>query len=263
MGIVSCSPSYYYTQISSPNDYLSRKPSGDFVFENDSLWIAYMFGGENAPISISIGNKLDVPLFVDWNQSFLLIGEKRYPYVETKKTSNLQKTEIAENFKEPSVTEYPSTSAGKNINKILPQGIEVIPSGYSFNATLAWINPDVEAYQQNKRYQKHKIANKKGEMMRAKKLNFDEVDSPLRFSSIISYNFEDTTPMENFFSDFYVKNVIKTSLSPKDLNSLLIDKGDIFYTYIPPNYAAGEIIGATVLTMGFVVLDATLSKNSY
>ena len=258
--LVSCSPSYYYTQLSSPNSNLSRKPGGDFVFENDSLWIAYMFGGENAPIYISIGNKLDKPLFIDWNKSTLLIGDQRYPYIQTKQSFDLQKIDKQGAERE---TMYPSTTAGAKLNQLLPEGIESIPAGYNFSGVLAWINPDVVAYQANKKYQKHKIATINGEANGAKKLNFEENDSPLRFSSIISYHFgEPDAPNENLFSDFYVKNVIKTILSPTEITTSLAKRNDIFYTYIPPNPATAQIIGATAITMGFIVLDATLSNNN-
>lgn len=146
--LVSCNPSYYYTQLSSPNSNLSRKPGGDFVYENDSLWIAYMFGGENAPIYISIGNKLDKPLFIDWNKSTLLIGDQRYPYINTKQSFDLQKIGLEQESGRE--TMYPSTTAGAKLNQLLPEGIESIPPGYNFSGVLAWINPDVVAYQANK-----------------------------------------------------------------------------------------------------------------
>ena len=263
LSVVSCTPSYYYTQVASPNNNLSRKPGGDFVFENDSLWIAYMFGGENAPIYVSIGNKLEEPLFIDWNQSSLLIGDQRYPYIQTKQTFDLQKIQQTDSVIKSRETMYPSTTAGAKLNQLLPQGIESIPAGYNFSGVLAWINPDVVAYQERKKYVKHKIVNKNGQVHSVKKLNFEENDSPLRFSSIISYHFgNSTTKNADLFSDFYVKNVIKSSTSPQQMNQELVKRNDVFYTYIPPNPATAQIIGATAVTMGFIILDATLSRNN-
>lgn len=256
----SCSSKYYYTQLASPNKEMSRKANGDFVYENDSLWIAYMFGGENAPVILSIGNKLDKPLYIDWNKSYLLVGDQRYRYIETKQAFSLQNLDSLET---ENMVEYPSVLAGSKLNTILPDGIEYIPANYVGSGVLAWINPDVIGYQQNKKYEKHKIANKKGIWKNAKRLNFEESDSPLKFSSVISYYYGNPISRQSFYSDFYVKNVIQTSISPADINPGLTGRGDIFFTHIQPDYSAAQVIGATAITMGLIVVDAVVSSPNY
>ncbi len=53
---------------------------GDFVQENDTVRISYRFWGENAPVTITIYNKLDEPLYVDWGRSALIIDDVATTY---------------------------------------------------------------------------------------------------------------------------------------------------------------------------------------
>lgn len=46
-----------------------------FVWENDSVRICYSFAGANCPLNIMIYNKLQQPLFVDWQKSAIIYGD--------------------------------------------------------------------------------------------------------------------------------------------------------------------------------------------
>ncbi|MCD8263001.1 MAG: hypothetical protein LUD02_01640 [Tannerellaceae bacterium] len=61
----SCS-SYYYATLDSTDRTGAKNMHGDFVIENDTLTILYSFHGENAPVYVTVYNKLEEPLFVDW-----------------------------------------------------------------------------------------------------------------------------------------------------------------------------------------------------
>ena len=57
-----------------------KNERGDFVQENDTVRISYRFWGENAPVTITIYNKLDEPLYVDWGRSALIIDDVATTY---------------------------------------------------------------------------------------------------------------------------------------------------------------------------------------
>ena len=65
LGLSACS-SYYYSMLNSNDPVGEKNERGDFVQENDTVRISYRFWGENAPVTITIYNKLDEPLYVDW-----------------------------------------------------------------------------------------------------------------------------------------------------------------------------------------------------
>ena len=79
----SCS-SYYYSVLESNDTIGEKNEDKDFVIENDSVFISYCFYGENAPISITVYNKTDEPLFVDWQRSALIIDDVATSYYQEK-----------------------------------------------------------------------------------------------------------------------------------------------------------------------------------
>ncbi len=78
----SCSSTFYYSSLNTANEYVEKVDNGDFLIETDSLWIAYCFKGPGAPMQITVFNKLDEPLYVDWERSALIIDDKAFSYAE-------------------------------------------------------------------------------------------------------------------------------------------------------------------------------------
>ena len=75
----SCS--YQMNTLRSSNTQLDDK-TGVFQLENDSVKILYSFAGHNAPIHIDIYNKLNEPMYVDWERSAYIIDEKSSSYAD-------------------------------------------------------------------------------------------------------------------------------------------------------------------------------------
>jgi hypothetical protein len=42
--------------------------------ENDTVMIKFSFAGENFPITLTVYNKLDLPLYIDWSRSVVIIN---------------------------------------------------------------------------------------------------------------------------------------------------------------------------------------------
>ncbi|HEX8607086.1 MAG TPA: hypothetical protein VF679_00445, partial [Pedobacter sp.] len=56
LSITSCSK-YYISTLSSTNA-LKDERTGQFNIENDSVQVTYSFAGQNAPVKITVKNKL-------------------------------------------------------------------------------------------------------------------------------------------------------------------------------------------------------------
>jgi len=54
--------------------------SNTFVFDNDTMTIVYNFYGEGPGIGVSIYNKLNLPLYVDWSRSSVIVGTNIFSY---------------------------------------------------------------------------------------------------------------------------------------------------------------------------------------
>ena len=66
----SCS-AYQYVSVESN---LPRDEKQNFVFENDTVALAYTFAGQGFPIKISIFNKLPQPVYVDLARSIIVMN---------------------------------------------------------------------------------------------------------------------------------------------------------------------------------------------
>jgi len=75
--LFSCSEYQYFT-ISS--DQLSRNENNDLVVENDTLKVVYSFNGYHGPVQITIFNKTNDPLEINWRKSALIMKGKAFGY---------------------------------------------------------------------------------------------------------------------------------------------------------------------------------------
>ncbi len=73
--ILSGCSTYQYLSVDS---YLDKNREKEFVFENDSVRINYDFSGQNFSVKYNIFNKLDKPLYIDWNNSSVQINDDDY-----------------------------------------------------------------------------------------------------------------------------------------------------------------------------------------
>jgi hypothetical protein len=62
---------YQYVFIDS---HLSQNEKKEFLVENDTVTIKYSFAGVNFPITLSIYNKLQKPLYIDWGRSVVVLN---------------------------------------------------------------------------------------------------------------------------------------------------------------------------------------------
>ena len=74
--LTSCHPVYQFYSISS--DELPIEHS--YYFENDSLRIEYAFNGQNIPIHLTIQNKLQEPIMINWAESAAVVNGSIRPY---------------------------------------------------------------------------------------------------------------------------------------------------------------------------------------
>src|ERR1043165_8012455 len=77
---VICASCSKYQYITIDSTAVKKNDEQEFIVDNDSIRISYNFGGENAPINLIVENKLDVPVYVDWQESALIVDDKAITY---------------------------------------------------------------------------------------------------------------------------------------------------------------------------------------
>lgn len=76
----SCSTTYFYSTISSSDPYTTKNRKGEFIQEGDSIDVIFRFGGENAPVTLSVINKSSRPYYINWRQSGITLDKTNTTY---------------------------------------------------------------------------------------------------------------------------------------------------------------------------------------
>jgi len=60
-------------QYISMNSNLKQNDNREYISENDTVQTKYIFAGRDCPMRVKIYNKLQIPLYIDWSRSALII----------------------------------------------------------------------------------------------------------------------------------------------------------------------------------------------
>jgi hypothetical protein len=242
----ACSSTFYYSTLNTTNDYVEKVDNGDFLLETDSLWIAYCFKGAYAPVQITIFNKANKPLYVDWRRSALIIGNTPINYAgeeinfsgDWESYYNSNRTDSQGSFDGPIA---------------LPGGISFVPPQTMISEIPLRLNPRFDNINK-KEYLNSYLSNTRGKEVKAKRIDFDPSNSPLSFKSYLTVYYQPDKPMA-YEQDFYMATLFKTSkVAPHSLSGQMADQGDFFYVEkLSKNYIFLSAVGTGVVT-GFVVL---------
>ncbi|MDD2436855.1 MAG: hypothetical protein PHF73_12920 [Massilibacteroides sp.] len=234
---------YYYSVLDTENENVIKNVDHDFVEENDSLLIAYCFYGENAPVKITVYNKSDVPLYVDWNSSALIIDDV--------------------------ATNYDAGSGAGNEISFTPKEQETIPSAAQFvpphskieHLSLRLGNFSFEEIPK-KQFMKSKLVTLNGDERNVYVKQFNEYVSPVRFRSYLTlYRKEKESGKTVPFTKehrFYVAEVIRAGgLSPENFLEGERQQGDFFYVTREKgtSFAVAGVIALSVV--GSVIAEET------
>lgn len=245
LALSSCS-TYYYSVLETPNLDTECIENGDFLFENDSLWVAYNFEGYNTPVKITVYNKLDKPLQVDWAKSALIINNEAMPYASVDKPFH------GGSVSETIQTHYDRSVTYKEFGGVIEASRN---KSYIFPHTMErnkFMNIYLDYKDLNKSdYESINIMDKNKRTVKAQKINFSPNNSPLQFQSYLTLYYDEAKPI-TIRSDFYVAGVIKTStMSPSNLPHNMVDKGNIsFYEHSDNTWQyvlGGAAVGAVVI----------------
>jgi len=73
MALSGCTEYQYITL----NSNLNKNENKEFNVENDTVSIKYKFSGQNFQLSQTIFNKLQVPLYIDWQRTSIIVNGKQ------------------------------------------------------------------------------------------------------------------------------------------------------------------------------------------
>ncbi|TFD97457.1 hypothetical protein E2605_07250 [Dysgonomonas capnocytophagoides] len=249
----SCASTYFYSYLNTETPTTTKVENGDFVFENDSLWIAHSFNGENAPIQITVYNKLNVPMYVDWGRSALIIQDQAISYI-----GNVMQFQGSSNTYTNGYDRAISDISGK---MSLPSNVTFIPPKTKVSNSNLNLNFGIESMNRQP-YRSTYMGNKLSERKTVKRADFSPQEAPFKFTSYVTiYTIPDKP--QSYEQDFYISSLIKTNaISPKNLPGDMSARGDIFYIEKPANNTGWEVLLGASIIAGAAVLNAKTNYGS-
>lgn len=237
----SCS-TYYYSTLSSADRMGDRTREGDFIQQNDTASVVYNFSGEDAPVTITIYNKLNEPLYIDWGRSAVIIDGKATSYAG----EALYYDEDDTRFTSTQVEMIPPYS--------MIQRQPLTLANFSFNKIP------------NKEYRKRSYMDGNGERVQLRIKEYTLDDSPLYFRSYITLftgGKEGTLPQSLVFErGFYISQLVKAGdLPPKKYTPMIQNSGDTFYVRYVTGRTFGYAVASVAVIVGVVALEVAVGPT--
>lgn len=204
-------------QIITLESSLPTANSNGFLFENDTIAIQYTFNGLNAPLDLNIYNKSNIPIYLNWNQSSVIINGQSFPLNPSQSKVNVEYSEVSAEFPYSTYTEGSGDGTIWHSDRsgfIPPQSNTTVQS---MNLWTTFISPD-------NANSESVITQPNG--TKIKEYNFDQECSPLDFRCYISYSDNPKEIWKSLDHHFWVESYYKCvgcSL-PKDGNTFYLSK---------------------------------------
>jgi hypothetical protein len=249
--LASCSK--YQVGVLSSSNIKKDQETGKFIAENDSVKITYSFWGRNAPINLNVYNKLNVPMYVDWQRSSFIVDDRAVSYADNRVVIN----------SDISTTTVGGRSASYSSGTIdavasLPRNVVFVPPHAQVSKQLLEVSGQFFDLPDSV-FTKKEITTSAAEGNTTVKIGeFTKANSPLSFRSYLTlYTLENNVPQFTAYEhDFFVSKIIKLSGEPAYYD-MYQSRGDYYYTQ---KSTTGGKIGTGIGLAGLVIGAAALSN---
>lgn len=252
--LASCSNTYYYSTLSTNDEGIVRGKFGEFIFETDTVQIAYSFDGKDGPILVSVQNKLDKPMYIDWFESVIVINDVATSYRDGK----------------PLATDEPNVYKAKYEEE--RKSVKTTSSGFEYNPNYVSFVPPMRKTQHcslqlanlnfkninKKDYVSSTMTDADKREVKVKSVDFTEENSPLFFESDLVLFLEDGTSY-TITQSFFISKLAQTKkLPPTELSGNLLLRKDLVVTINEANNKGWEVAAMSGVLLGVTVLDAVV-----
>ena len=237
--------------------------SGAFFVENDSVKISYSFTGENSPLKVEVFNKLNEPIYVNWEQSAVILDNKAYSFVEDKLA--IEGTSSATSIKYNRQTDtytYGDFSGTINLSKnagFLPPKSQVSRTIYALN------NINTFKLDQSGFVKKVMNFNEGSGVIHVKHADYTATESPIQFRCLVTlYTINGGAPKPfSLEQSFWVSNIVKSSANPSKITDFQFLPGHVIVNSKSTGFAKAmtgvALVGAAG---GLVAAESALSEKN-
>ena len=213
----SCATYQYFTVDSAQ---LPKDDHQAFIADNDTLQIAYSFGGAGGPLTITVLNKTNQMITINWSKSALICNDQSFSLSQT--NSTFTATDVTSryggmNTLSGTVKVVPSV-------QIIPPQTKVVQPALTLNVALPQFKmalPDTA--------HKKRVTGENAYEISYSTVAVNESQSPLRMKSYLDFTIGQGAGTEFVESHtFYVSQMMQTTYSP-DQFSFYHQQGNEFY----------------------------------
>nr|WP_319398359.1 hypothetical protein [uncultured Carboxylicivirga sp.] len=228
-------------QIITLQSSLEQPPQGGFLFENDTISVSYTFNGNNCPLNINIFNRINKPLYVNWDQSSVIINNESFPLNPAQSKVNINYSEVTTKFRYYDVTDGggEGTIWQNDRSGFIPPQSHVTIEGLSIWDKKISLNGNEE-----------KISFIDRNNSKNTLYQYNKENSPLEFRCYITYSCTPEKEWNNLDHAFWIQNFYKC------VDCSLPNEANTFY--ISSITGAGATIGVLALvglSVAAVALD--------
>lgn len=175
------------------------------TYVNDTLEIAYNFNGNDCPVNITIFNKSEEPIYVDWKKSVAIIDEEKVDYYVP---ASFFAGDIepfgdfdGEIITDDRISFIPPHTCYSSTRAYMCRYYEDLPQPKIIEAPWSHGRTDVKLYQ------------------------FEPDISPLKFKSLVTLSSNESFEQEvRFTSEFYIAEIIESHYSSIEITSELMKR---------------------------------------
>ena len=254
----SCS-SYYYSMLSANSGISGMNEYNDFVQENDSVCIIYNFYGEDAPVNVTVYNKLDEPMYIDWQRSSLVLGDEAISYYQDVMPVHGKVESYSSTWQDGTVSGYSSGSFFGEVQ--LPRGVEFIPPKSRVESSALCLGREFLDQIPDRSFTKRSFVTSDGNRTNLKVMEFTERNSPLHIRSYLTIYTGKEEHKSVYESSFYLSEWVDAGkMSPSGIRIGQSEEGNFSYYCNRRGQTTGWIIGYAALgvsALTSIILIAT------
>lgn len=249
----SCT-SYRYLKVAAPG-MLQNKDNG-FTELKDSIQVDYHFYGDGGPINLTVYNRMNKPVQVDFTRSALVINDKAIGFNK----GNLQISGTTNGNQIEWVKGFSSSSGTISATASLPQNIVFIPAqSYSTMTPITLTNQFFDSIPKSK-FVKTDYPYDSVQTQVIQTASFDQSSSPLVFKTYLTFITGDADRKEFVQQHlFYIAEIVKAPGNPSEFAYVKTPNGDKFYV----TRKKGAGIGGGLLVATVVAAAAVSDVHSH
>lgn len=238
--IVGCSK-YQYAVIASGSTVDSV---GRIINENDTLRISYAFSGLEGLARLRIYNKLDVPIYVRWDQSALVLDDQTMGHIKKNTLA------INESVDDSKIRWHRKMSSSADSIKVTwEQSVTAIPPTSEIASEFIYLGS--KFFERTTAKMKAREHNKSV----VKYQNYSQTDSPFQFRSHLTISFSpDFSSSKVIGNNFWVSEVSVTGMKPKQMGPYA-NRANVYYITKPT--VATDVVSSFLILGSVGFLTAT------